>query len=67
MTVTLDGVSPFLMHSYTTNYNGGGLMARTCALNLESHGSSRTTVGTRFSFPLFNLNALEFAQLYPIK
>ena len=45
----------------------GGLMVRTRVLDLESQGSSPTSVRAFFSFPLFNLNALEFTQLYPIK
>ena len=45
----------------------GGLMVKTCAPDLESRGSSCTSVRAFFSFPLFNLDALEFTQLYPIK
>ena len=45
----------------------GGLMVKTRALDLESQGSSPASVRAFFSFPLFNLNALEFTQLYPIK
>ena len=46
----------------------GGLMVKTSALDLVSQGSSPTCVRVFFlSFPLFNLNALEFTQLYLIK
>ena len=42
----------------------GGVMVKTHALDLESQGLSPTTVWAFFSFPLFNLNALESTQLY---
>ena len=35
------------------------------APNLESHGSSPTSVRAFFSFPLFNLNALELVNSTP--
>ena len=50
------------------NYGGtGGPVVKTRALDLELHCSSPTSVRASFSFPFFNLNALEFTQLYPIK
>ena len=42
-------------------------MVKTRALDLESQGSSPAGVRAFFSFPLFELNALEFTELYPIK
>ena len=43
----------------------GDLMVKTHALDLELQGLSPASVRTFFSFSLFNLNALEFTQLYP--